>query len=101
MNCDLLIHEIADAPQPVIEKNPKIQGLMNYHTTPEEMDRILNRVKPRLTILTHILALGGITPDEILTKIKTSTKYKFRIELAHDLMAVDVKEKFYIYSIDH
>ena len=100
MNCDLLIHEIADAPQPVIEKNPKIQGLMNYHTTPEEMDRILKRVKPRLTILTHILALGGIKPDEILTKIKTSTKYKFRIELAHDLMAVDVKEKFYIYSID-
>ena len=100
-NCDLLIHEIADAPESLIEENLKIQGLMNYHTTPDELVKILNLTKPRLTILTHILNLGGIELKNILKKIKDSTNNKHKIEIAYDLMAVDVKKDFNIYSIDY
>ena len=98
---DLLIHEIASAPQSVIEKNPKVKGLMNYHTTPKEMIKILNLTKPRLTILTHILVLGGMEVETVLKTIHSSTGNKFKIEVAHDLMAVDVKDSFNIYSVDY
>ena len=100
-DCDLLIHEIAGAPKSVIEKNPKVKGLMNYHTTVEEMATILNETKPRLTILTHVLALGGTKPDTILTEVQNITKNKFKIKMAYDLMAIDVKENLNIYSMDY
>ncbi len=100
-NCDLLIHEIADAPKSLIEKNPKVEGLMNYHTTIKEMATILNATKPRLTILTHVLALGGTDSKTILSEIKNTTKNKYRIKLAYDLMAIDVKGNFNIYSVNY
>ncbi|MED5274950.1 MAG: MBL fold metallo-hydrolase [Pseudomonadota bacterium] len=98
---DLLIHEIAFAPKPLIEKSKKIEGLMNYHTTPEEMIKVLKLTKPRLTILTHVLALGGMRLEPVLKKIKDSTNNQFKIKYAHDLMAIDVKEDFHIYSVNY
>ena len=100
-NCDLLIHEIADAPIEVRKNNPKVQGLMNYHTTPSELARILEKTNPRLTLLTHILALGGIKPIDILNKVKKISKNEFNIRIANDLMAVDVKDSIRIYKIDY
>ncbi len=100
-DCDLLIHEIAFAPKPLIEKSKKIKGLMDYHTTPEEMIKVLKLTKPRLTILTHVLALGGMELAPTLKMIQDSTENQFKIKYAHDLMAIDVKEDFNIYSINY
>jgi len=100
-NCDLLIHEIADAPSKVISNNARVQGLMNYHTTPSEMVKIINLVNPKFTILTHILALGGISVSEIHNKILSSVNKDYRIEMAYDLMAIDIKENIQTYSIDY
>ena len=100
-DCDLLIHEIADAPKKLISENPKIRGLMNYHTTPEEMIRVIENANPRYTILTHILALGGTTPENILSFIKSNIDNKFEVETAYDLMAIDIQERIHTYSIDY
>lgn len=100
-NCDLLIHEIADAPLKVINNNPKVQGLMNYHTTPFEMAKVINAVNPKFTILTHVLALGGISVSEIHNKVLSSVNKDHRIEMAYDLMAIDIQENIQTYSIDY
>ena len=100
-NCDLLIHEIADAPDSIIKKYPKVQGLMNYHTTPKEMARVIEEATPRYTILTHMLLLGGIKEIDLLEKIKNLTNNNAVIEIAYDLMAVDVKDNIRTYSIDY
>ena len=39
---DLLIHEIADAPEDLIKHNAKVRGLMDYHTTPSEMAKTVS-----------------------------------------------------------
>ena len=98
--CDLLIHEIADAPEKLIEKNPKVQGLMNYHTTPKEMARTISNTSPRLTVLTHVLALGGTSSKSILKKIKGMLRKDYDIRVAEDLMAIDLKKNIHIYSLD-
>ncbi|MED5502639.1 MAG: MBL fold metallo-hydrolase [Pseudomonadota bacterium] len=100
-NSDLLIHEIADAPLSIINKYPKVEGLMNYHTTPEEMARVINEAKPRYTVLTHMLLLGGISETDVLDKVKNLTNNKAEVELAYDLMAIDVKDNIRTYSIDY
>ena len=100
-NCDLLIHEIADAPLKVIDNNVRVQGLMNYHTTPSEMVKIIHAVNPKFTILTHILALGGISIPKIHNKVLSSVNKGYQIEMAYDLMAIDVKENIQTYSVDY
>ncbi|MFT4516556.1 MAG: ribonuclease Z [Gammaproteobacteria bacterium] len=100
-NCDLLIHEIADAPLKVINNNARVQGLMNYHTTPSEMAKVINAVNPKFTILTHILALGGISISEIHNKVLSSVNKDYQVEMAYDLMAIDVKENIQTYSVDY
>ena len=77
------------------------KGLMNYHTTPEEMARVINEAKPRYTVLTHMLLLGGISETDILNKVKSLTNNKAEVELAYDLMAIDVKDNIRTYSIDY
>ena len=100
-NTDLLIHEIADAPLNVINKYPKVKGLMNYHTSPKEMARVIEEAKPRYTVLTHMLLLGGISEKEVLTKVLKLTNNIAKVEIAYDLMAIDVKDEIRTYSIDY
>ena len=74
---------------------------MNYHTTPSEMIQIINEVKPRYTVLTHVLALGGVSEDQIVKKIKQVLKKEYIVKIAYDLMSIDVKDQIRAYSADY
>ena len=94
--CDLLIHEIAHASEHTLEKYPKAKGVISYHTNASQVSEIINTVKPRLTILNHVLSLDGSSDDEILNRIKKKTKHK--VLIAKDLMTIDLKDEIYIYK---
>tara|TARA_B100000965_G_scaffold360572_1_gene341386 strand:+ start:4994 stop:5920 length:927 start_codon:yes stop_codon:yes gene_type:complete len=100
-NVDLLIHEIADAPTDMISKSKKIQGIMNYHTTPKEIANIIEESKPKLVVLNHILFLGGVTSDQVLEKIYNNLKTDVTIKIAYDLMSIEFADKVNIYSSDY
>ena len=53
-NSDLLIHEIADAPLSVINKYPKVKGLMNYHTITEQIEDSGYKRKPKENLFIFI-----------------------------------------------
>ena len=74
---------------------------MDYHTTPSEMAKIINIAEPKLTVLTHILALGGTTDLSILNSVKSKLNKDYKVMTAYDLMAIDVKENIRTYSIDY
>ena len=57
--CDLLIHEIAHASEHTLKKYPKAKGVISYHTNVVEVSDIINKTRPRLTILNHVLSLDG------------------------------------------
>ena len=100
-NVDLLIHEIADAPDSIKNRSSKVKGLMDYHTTPEEMARIIKEASPRFTVLTHILLLGGISETDTLNKVRSLVNDLYEVEMAYDLMGIDVKDKIITYSLDY
>ncbi len=58
-NCDLLIHEIAHASDHTLKKYPKAKGVISYHTDVNQISKIINEVRPKLTILNHVLSLDG------------------------------------------
>ena len=60
------------------------------------MADIINKVKPRLTVLNHVLSLDGSTDNQILESIKNNTEHK--VLIAKDLMTIDLKEEIYIYK---
>ena len=76
-NCDLLIHEIAHASEHTLEKYPKAKGVISYHSDASQVSKIINTVKPRLTILNHVLSLDGSSDDEILSDIKKNSQFYF------------------------
>ena len=95
-NCDLLIHEIAHASEHTLAKYPKAKGVISYHSDASQVSKIINTVKPRLTILNHVLSLDGSSDDEILSDIKKNTNHK--VLIAKDLMTIDLKDEIYIYK---
>lgn len=94
--CDLLIHEIAHASEHTLKKYPKAKGVISYHTDTQQISKIINIVKPRLTILNHVLSLDGSSDNEILQEIKKNTSYD--VMIAKDLMSIDLKDEIYIYK---
>ena len=95
-NCDLLIHEIAHASENTLKKFPKAKGVISYHTDISQLSQIVNKVKPRLTVLNHVLSLDGSSDDEILKNLKKYTSHD--VLIAKDLMTIDLKEEIYIYK---
>ena len=78
------------------QKYPKAKGVISYHTNVVEVSDIINKTRPRLTILNHVLSLDGSSDDEILNLIKQNTKHD--VLIAKDLMTIDVKDDIYIYK---
>jgi ribonuclease Z len=57
---DLLVHEVVSAPEQ-LRKNDFIQRQFGYHTTPDELARVLNATRPKMAALNHFVLLGNIT----------------------------------------
>ena len=98
---DILIHEIAAAPSSLINKSEKVRGIMNYHTTPEELIKIINQTKAKFTVLNHVLLLGGITEDKVLKLIKTNLDKDAQVMFGYDLLAIELTDRINTYSVDY
>ncbi|SFK57132.1 MBL fold metallo-hydrolase [Methylophaga sulfidovorans] len=84
---DLLIHEIAAADEGLLTRNPRLQKVLEYHTTPQQMSRLLQESKPRATVLTHVL-LFGVEDETVIDQIKAD--YQGELRMGHDLMKIGV-----------
>jgi ribonuclease Z len=81
---DLLVHEVVVAPDTLSKSDPRYNILMQ-HTTPEEVAKILNEAKPKLTIYSHISKLYGLTENDILKR--TKALYSGPVLMGEDLMS--------------
>ncbi|MEP6594870.1 MAG: MBL fold metallo-hydrolase [Ginsengibacter sp.] len=84
---DLLVHEVAIAPDTLGKTDPKY-NIMAHHTTPEQACKIFNAVKPKLAVYSHIVRLYGHTTEEILKRSKLN--YSNPLVLGEDLMSFSV-----------
>ncbi len=100
-NVDLLVHEIAAAPSSLVKKSEKVRGIMNYHTTPSELIRIINQTKAKFTVLNHVLLLGGMTEDKVLKSINSSLSKDSKAIFGYDLLAIELTDRVNTYSVDY
>jgi ribonuclease Z len=92
---DLLVHEVVVAPDTLSKSDPRYNILMQ-HTTPEEVSRVFNEVKPKLAIYSHISKLYGRTEDDILKR--TKAKYSGQVIIGEDLMSILIGDSVSVHN---
>lgn len=81
---DLLIHEVADFPDPTLDL---VQGVYAHHTSPPQAGRIFEKTKPRLAAYSHIVAgvpATGYVPIETIIE-RTREHYTGPLTVSEDL----------------
>ncbi|KAA3438875.1 MBL fold metallo-hydrolase [Rufibacter hautae] len=86
---DLLIHEVAVAPDTMSSKDSKYH-ILAHHITPEQASKVFNAVKPKLAVYSHIVRLYDRTNEELLQRTKNA--YTGPLVLGEDLMSFSVNE---------
>lgn len=86
---DLLIHEVAIAPDTLSKSDPKYH-ILAHHTTPEQAGKVFNEVKPKLAAYSHIVKLYGYNEEEILKRTKVN--YEGTIIMGEDLMSFSIDD---------
>src|SRR6478736_4968250 len=86
---DLLVHEVAIAPDTLKKTDPGY-NILAHHTTPEQACKVFNAVKPKLAVYSHIVRLYGYKTDEIIKRTKQN--YSDPFVLGEDLMIFSVSD---------
>ena len=83
---DILVHEVYS--QAGFEKKEPDWKIYHkaHHTSPSELAKIANQLKPKTLVLSHILFWGS-TEEEILLAIKR--EFKGNVILANDLLEIE------------
>jgi ribonuclease Z len=84
---DLLIHEVAIAPDTLNKLDPEYH-IFAHHTTIEQASKIFNQVKPKLGAYSHIVKLHGLNEQELLKRTKAN--YSGRFMIGEDLMSFSI-----------
>lgn len=90
---DLLVHEIAAASDALQRANPRLVRVLNYHSTPEEVARVVREAKPRMTALVHPL-IFGVGEADILARIGGAPG---KVVFGEDRMAFDIGDRLRAY----
>jgi len=86
---DLLVHEVAIAPDTLKKTDPRY-NILAHHTTLEQACKVFNAVKPKLAVYSHIVRLYGYKTDEIIKRTKQN--YSDPFVLGEDLMIFSVSD---------
>ena len=87
LETDLLVHEIMAVKSEILEKNPRLQKIQRYHTSPEQLVKVLENTKPRVAVMTHVIVVG-MPESEVSQQINKG--YQGELYLGEDLMSIEV-----------
>ena len=98
---DVVVHEVAFAPEDLLRRSAAARGIIALHTTPEDAGRVFARVKPKLAAYTHVvlLALDSISPPPTVRELiaRTRTTYSGPLVVGEDLMTIEVGDSVTVY----
>jgi ribonuclease Z len=84
---DLLVHEVAEAPEAFKAAHPHLPRLQ-HHTQAKEAGRVFAVVRPKLAVFTHLVLVDGF-PADGLAALAHQT-YDGDVMVGEDLMSFDV-----------
>lgn len=91
---DVLVHEVAASDKTLLRNNESLRRVLAYHTSVDELTDVLNKTRPRLALLTHVLTFG-VSEEEVLQRVQSG--YKGDLRMGQDLLAVDIGKNLRVY----
>lgn len=88
-NLDLLIHELAVIDQQLIEENPKLKKISQYHSSLHQVKQVIDLLEPELTIFNHLLIIGI---EQEMVNMKIQSLFKDKAVLGYDLQEINLPE---------
>ena len=92
---DLLIHEVASVSNHLRTHNPRLEKVLDYHTTPDMLAKVIVESAPRLVVMTHLI-MFGVDEDALLSSVLRG--HEIEVLVGQDRMAFDVGEEIKRYS---
>jgi ribonuclease Z len=86
---DLLVHEVAIAPDTLSKSDP-MYPIFAHHTTVEEAAKVFNEVNPKFAAYSHIVKIYGRNEQELLRRTKAN--YSGRFVIGEDLMSFSISD---------
>ena len=86
---DLLIHEVAIAPDTLSKSDPRYH-ILAHHITPELAGKVFSQVRPKLAAYSHIVNIYGQKEEDILNRTKST--YQGALVLGKDLMSFSIAD---------
>jgi ribonuclease Z len=88
---DLLVHEVAAAPEFLLQSSDIVRTVVAHHTTPAEAGRVFTMVQPKLAVYTHLVLIGGLTVKDLIPL--TRQTYGGSLIVGEDLMSFFVGDE--------
>ncbi len=94
---DVIIQEVAAAPDKPGKSSALVRQILGFHTSPEEAGRVFKQVKPKLAVYSHIVLLttdATIPPPTVAELISRTQKvYDGALEMGEDLLTITIGDK--------
>ncbi len=84
---DLLIHEVAEAPEAFKAEHPDLPRLA-HHTQAEDAGRVFAAVSPELAVYSHLVLVGGFEASDLVPL--TRRTYDGPVIVGEDLMRIAI-----------
>ena len=93
---DLLVHEVVAAHPDLVSFDPRIQLIVDHHTTPQQAGVVFSRAAPRLAVYTHYVLLSApgipaVTVPEVIEM--TRETYSGPLQAGADLMRFVISDE--------
>ncbi|MFL2555150.1 MAG: MBL fold metallo-hydrolase [Candidatus Rariloculaceae bacterium] len=100
---DVLIHELAAANDEILQFDPRMQLILDHHTSPEEAGIVFARATPKLAVYTHYTLLSApnapeVTVEEVLER--TRVNYAGPLQAGDDLMRFEIGDTVNVIPFD-
>ena len=86
---NLLIHDVVIAPD-TLSKSDSKYAIFEHHTSPEQVSKVFNEVKPKLAVYSHIVKLYGRNENELIKR--TRANYSGLVMIGEDLMSFTIDD---------
>lgn len=95
---DLLVHQVAYAPQEAVESNKVVARILSLHTQAHQVAEVFALTEPKLAVLSHIVVFKSKGPDlspegEARMMEVVRQHYSGPVTLGQDLMAFEVGDE--------
>ena len=75
-------------PENLTELPGHVEGVLGWHTAPEQAAKIFVKAKPKLAVYTHLAMFLGATEEELIAR--TTRTYKGALEVGYGLARFEV-----------